>query len=229
MTRADPPPSLGDVVTRLPVGELTWDDLVVDPSVRERFASLGDAVLAGGLVLVISGPTGVGKTFAARVWAESLRLDLWRVDVELLLERHRDGAAARGLDEVLAFGRRPLGVLVLDRPERLLATSGDTLLARLADRRAPTVLELGGEVPSTLSTLPAISLARPGRELRRRQWQRLVERASPLSAPDYGRLADLELTGATIDAAVRQVVLSAGDERLETDALVAAVAREPSG
>jgi len=222
MATGDAPPPLADVVTRLPVGELTWGDLVVPSGVRERFASLGDAVLAGGLMIVISGPAGVGKTFAARVWAESLRLDLWRVDGELLLERHGAGVGTRGLDEVLAFGRRPLGVLVLDRPERLVATCGDALLARLTDRRAPTVFEIGEQVPPSLAGLPRVTLTRPGRELRRRQWQLLVERASPLSAPDYERLADLELTGAAIEAAVQAVVLGAGDERLETDALVAA-------
>ena len=208
------------------MGELTWDDLVVESGVRERFASFGDAVLAGGLVLVISGPAGVGKTFAARVWAESLRLDLWRIDAELLLERHGDGVVTRGLDEVLAFGRRPLGVLLFARTERLVAAHADALLARLAERRAPTVIELGERVPRSLSTLPVVALTRPGRELRHRQWQRLVERASPLSAPDYDRLADLELTGAAIEDAVRAVVLGAGDERLETAALVAAATRQ---
>lgn len=215
-------PALGDVVTRLPVGELTWDDLVVEPEVRDGLLALGDAVLSGGLVVVVAGPGGVGKTFATRVWAESLRLDMWRVDCALLLERHGDRVATRGLDEALAFGRRPLGIILLDRPGELVRRERDALLGRLGERRAPTVLELDADVPPEVEGLPLIRIGRPGPALRRRQWERLVRRASPLSSPDYDALAALELTGAQIDAAVRKVVLEGGDERLATEALVAA-------
>lgn len=225
MSGSENVPALSDVVTRLPVGELTWDDLVVEPAARELLGALGDDVPAGGLVVVIAGPGGVGKTFATRVWAESLRLDLWRVDCALLDERHGERTAARGLDEVLAFGRRPLGVLLLDRPGSLVDRAGPALWERLAKRRAPTVLELGDEIPPSLRELPAVRIDRPGSELRRALWQRLVERASPLSDVDYDALAALELTGAQIDAAVRTVVLAHGDERLETSALVDAASR----
>src|SRR4051812_22768839 len=198
-------PPLGDVVTRLPVGELTWDDLVVEAGASEQLRSLGGSVPDGGLVLVVAGPPGVGKTFSVRVWAESLRLDLWRVDCPLLLERHGDRVAGRGLDEVLAYGRRPLGIILLDRADVLLDLDVEAILARLADRKAPTVLELesAAGLPPAAGALPVVSVGRPGVALRRRLWQHLVEHVSPLSEVDYDALAALELTGAQIDAAVR--------------------------
>ncbi|MFN8224366.1 MAG: AAA family ATPase [Gaiellales bacterium] len=216
-------PPLSEIVTRLAVGELTWADLVVPEEVRSALEALSRRVADGGLVAVVAGPPGVGKTFATRVWAESLRLELWQVDCTRLLTRHGDTATTRGLDEVCGFGERPPGVLLLDRPGPLVARDPAAFLERLRRRRGPSVLELDAP-DSAPAGLPAVILTRPDREQRCRHWQALVERVSPLSAPDYERLADLELVGARIDAAVSAVVLAHGDERLETEALIRAAA-----
>lgn len=61
--------ALGALARRLPIGELVWDDLVVEESVRSELERLVTPAAAGGLVVVFRGPPGVGKTFAARVWA----------------------------------------------------------------------------------------------------------------------------------------------------------------
>ena len=217
-----------DVARRLPVGELDWDDLVD--------AVGGGRVLPiacwqrrrGGLVVAISGPAGVGKTFAVQVWAESMRLDLWRIDCPRLVARHGEGVSTRGLDEALAFGERPHAVLLFHDADALPQEAVAALLARAATRRAPTVLEARAERPDdVVAGLPddvaRVWIAFPDVELRRRHWERAVSRASPLSRPDLDALAALEVPGAVIDAAVRAVVLASGDERVETADLVAAV------
>lgn len=222
MSRAGP----RDVVRRLAVGELGWDDLVVAPAVTERLRALVDRAALGGLTVAIHGPAGVGKTFAVRVWAEAMRLDLWAVDCLALVDRHGPGASTRGLEEALAFGERPHAVLLFHAAAVLPDDALAALLDRGAARRAPTALEtrpaLGVPLPAEVAR---VELPFPDASLRRRHWERLVARASPLSHPDLDALATLEAPGAAIDAAVRHVLLAAGDERLETDALLAAARR----
>jgi hypothetical protein len=223
MSRAAGP---SDVVRRLAVGELGWDDLIVAPAVSDRLRVLVERAALGGLTVAIHGPAGVGKTFAVRVWAEAMRLDLWAVDCPALVERHGPRAATRGLREALAVGERPHAVLLFHDAAALPADALAPLLDRGEGRRAPTVLEtreaLGIALPAEVAR---VELPLPDVSLRRRHWEALVGRASPLSRPDVEALAALEAPGAVIDAAVRQVVLAAGDERLETDALLAAARR----
>lgn len=215
-----------DVVRRLAVGELGWDDLVVEPAVSELLRGLADRAALGGLTVAIHGPAGVGKTFAVRVWAEAMRLDLWAVDCPALVERHGPGTSTRGLQEALAYGERPHAVLLFHDAAALPVAALTALLGRAAARRAPTVLETRAPLQGPrLAEVARVELPFPDASLRRRHWERLVARASPLSRPELDTLARVEAPGAVIDAAVRQVVLAAGDERLETDVLVAAAHR----
>ncbi len=224
------PVSGADVARRLAVGELGWDDLVVAADVVDALRSLAGVAAGGGLVAVVDGPPGVGKTFAVQAWAESMRLDLWRVDCRRLVERHGVGVAGRGLDEALAYGVRPHAILLFHDADTLPVTAVEALVGRALGRRAPTVLEARMPAADALvAGLPVevhrIRLQLPDRALRRRHWELAVGRASPLSRPDLDALAALEVPGATIEAAVRAVVLAKGDERVETVDLVAA-ARE---
>jgi hypothetical protein len=214
------------VVGRLPIGELGWDDLVVPPDVTAALRGLAADAADGGLVVLMVGPCGVGKTFAARVWAEAMRLDLWRIDCPLLVARHRAAVASRGVDEAVVHGDRPHAVLLFHAADALPADAVAAVLARAANRRAPTVLEtqsaeaLGAILPQGVAR---VDFPFPDAVLRRHHWERAVTRASPLSRPDLDALAALEVPGAAIDAAVRAVVMAKGDERVETDDLVAAV------
>lgn len=161
-----------------------------------------------------------------------MRLDLWAIDCSVLRERHGEAVLTRGLDETLPLGVRPHAVLLYARAETLFdegaAGAGAALLARATRRQPPTVLELSTDatrLPEDLEALPTVTFPFPGPSVRRRLWGRLVTRSSPLSRPDLDALEVLEVPGAAIDAAVRHVVLASGDERLETDALLAAARR----
>jgi hypothetical protein len=220
-------PGTRDVVRRLPVGELTWDDLVVEPRAKDELRSLAADAAGGGLVVLVHGPAGVGKTFAVQVWAEAMRLDLWRVDCPALVARHREQVATRGLDEALAYGERPHAVLLFHDAAALPGDALVALLARAAVRRAPTVLEArDADLPAIAARLaadvPRVELPFPDAAVRGRHWALAVSRASPLSTCDLDVLATLTVPGAVIDAAVRAVVLAKGDERVATADLVEA-------
>jgi hypothetical protein len=212
------------------VGELGWDDLVVADEAGESLRALVGRAAVGGLTLAVAGRAGVGKTFAVRVLAEAMRLDLWCIDCPGLVARHGEAAGSRGLDEVLALGERPHAVILFHDADALLAVDGalDGLVERASVRRAPTVLEArsGDELLARLPPgVERVTLPFPDRALRRALWERLVGRASPLSRIDLDVLAAVEVPGAVIDAAVRAVVLARGDERLETEHLHEAAVR----
>lgn len=223
----EPAVSAADVARRLHVGELTWGDIVLDPASHTQLLALGTNAAIGGLTLAVHGPPGVGKTFAICVWAEALRLDLWRIDCERLHARHSAAASTRGLAEVLALGERPHAILLFHGAEKLAGEPLAALLGQVAERRPPTVLEVRDAAWQTFEPLLPDGVVRcalpfPALGERRRMWELAVCRASPLANVDVDALASLDVPGAIVDAAIRAVVLECGDESLDTASLVAA-------
>jgi hypothetical protein len=107
---------LRDLAEPMPCS-FTWDDLVVGPAVR---AALEDYVfeardraavwgrdearrlfpMGRGLLALLSGPPGTGKTMAAQVVAAALGRDLYRVNLANLVSKYV-GETARNIDRVL--------------------------------------------------------------------------------------------------------------------------------
>jgi hypothetical protein len=202
------------------VRELTWHDLVLPEETLAGLRGLCAAAPAGGLVAVVSGPAGVGKTVAAQTCAEQLRLDTWRVDCGLLVERHGE-ATTTVLPDVLAACERPHAVALFHDAEwlweRTAGAAGARLLELGAVRRSPTVLETR-DGSSVTAGLPHVELPFPDREARAELWRRLAWRAHPLLRLDVDRLADVPVAGAAIERALLLTVERAQEERGELPA-----------
>jgi adenylate kinase family enzyme len=125
---------LGGLAQRLAC-TFTWDDLVVPPSVRERleevtFEARERARLwsepealrlypqGRGLVVLLAGPPGTGKTMSAQVIAAALGLDLLRVDVSRVLSKWV-GETAQHLQKVLSSPGSRRAVLLFDEADAL--------------------------------------------------------------------------------------------------------------
>ncbi len=128
------------LATRLEDGG-KWPDLVVPASTerglrdlesrcrhREQLATLLGPDLPGGLNRgvrgLFEGPSGTGKTLAARILAAELGLDLYRVDLAALMNKYI-GETEKNLSRVLSRAEDLDVILLLDE--------GDSLMTRRTD------------------------------------------------------------------------------------------------
>lgn len=132
--------SLDTLATRLdPVGG--WDDLVVSSLVGQELRALATRCrereslreqagrafrnnLNRGVRSMFSGPSGTGKTLAARVLAAALQMDLYRVDLAAVVNKYI-GETERNLNEVFSRAEELDVILLLDE--------GDSLMTRRTD------------------------------------------------------------------------------------------------
>ncbi len=227
--RPDVAPAEADPLSFLRVRELTWLDLVLPEETLASLRELAALAPAGGLVAVVDGPPGVGKTIAVRTLAEQLRLDTWRVDCRVLVELHGESTPA-ALPALVAAAERPHAVLLFHDAEWLFepgcGDAGTRALELARTRLPPTVLEsrapgLPGHVPD----LARLSIPFPGEAERAELWRRLAWRAHPLAELDIGRLAAVPVPGAEIERALELVVDASGGAEPDTERLLAALRR----
>jgi len=126
--RAHPRPYSPEPGQRLPTNT-TWADLVVAPpalaqlrqiaaeaSVRFRgFTPSGRSV---GMTALFAGPRGTGKTRAARVLANALQLDLYRIDLSQVVSKYV-GETEQNLQRVLDAAADGRAVLLFDEADAL--------------------------------------------------------------------------------------------------------------
>lgn len=120
-----------------------WSQLIVSASTatdlhalerrcrhRERLASAGREFPGGlnaGVRALFEGPSGTGKTLAARTLAAELGLDLYRVDLSAIVNKYV-GETEKNLSRVLCRAEDLNVILLLDE--------GDALLAKRTDVRS---------------------------------------------------------------------------------------------
>ncbi|WP_322486840.1 ATP-binding protein [Chloroflexus sp.] len=228
-----------------------WDDLVLPDEhmatlrqmvahVRQRvrvyeqwgFGQRGERGL--GISALFAGPSGTGKTLAAEVLANELRLDLYRIDLSAVVSKYigeteknlrrifdaaEGGGAILLFDEADAlFGRRSE---VKDSHDRYANLEVSYLLQRMEAYRGLAILTTNMKQAIDTAFLRRIrfiiNFPFPDAAQRRRIWQRVFPPATPLAGLDWVRLAQLNLAGGNI----RSIALNA--------AFLAADAGEPVG
>lgn len=127
---------LDTLAQRVPV-EGSWQDLAVTDETmqellllearcrhRERLRERADARATSGVRALFTGPSGTGKTLAARLLAAALELDLYRLDLSTVVNKYL-GETEKNLSRVFARAEELDVVLLLDE--------GDALLTRRTD------------------------------------------------------------------------------------------------
>ncbi|HLT35071.1 MAG TPA: AAA family ATPase, partial [Enhygromyxa sp.] len=112
-----------------------WDDLVLADKLRETledftFEASERAVFweapeprrlfprGTGLVALLTGPPGTGKTMAAQVVAAELELDLFRINLATVISKYI-GETAKNLDRIFSRAARMNAVLLFDEADAL--------------------------------------------------------------------------------------------------------------
>jgi SpoVK/Ycf46/Vps4 family AAA+-type ATPase len=210
----------------------TWGDIVLADEALDLLRQIGDQVGQRGKVYeewgfasqmnrglgisaLFAGDSGTGKTMAAEVIANHLRLDLYRIDLSAVVSKYigeteknlrklfdtvEDGGAILFFDEADAlFGKRSE---VKDSHDRYANIEINYLLQRMEAYRGLAILATN--MKSALDTAFmrrlrfVVNFPFPAPEQRRQMWQKAFPPATPRAGLDYDRLARLNLTGGNI-------------------------------
>jgi hypothetical protein len=229
----------------------TWDDLVLPPAEMSQLREIAAQVTRReqvyekwgfgtkshrglGISAMFAGPSGTGKTTAAEVLANALRLDLYRIDLSSVVSKYigeteknlrrvfdaaEDGGAILFFDEADAlFGKRSE---VKDSHDRYANIEISYLLQRMEDYRGLAVLATNAKGSVDTAFLRRIrfvvNFPFPNAAERAEIWRRAFPVATPTVGLDPSRLARLNIAGGNI----RNIALNA--------AFLAAEAGEPVG
>src|SRR6266849_3573733 len=224
-------PRLDALAQRLDV-KATWDDLVlpneqmslmrqIAGQVRERHkvhAEWGFALKMNrgfGISALFSGESGTGKTMAAEVIANDLRLALYRIDLSAVVSKYigeteknlrklfdaaEQGGAILFFDEADAlFGKRSE---VKDSHDRYANIEINYLLQRMEAFSGLAILATNMKSALDLAFMRRlrfiVNFPFPGCKERKLIWQKALPVETPKGDLDYDRLARLNISGGNI-------------------------------
>jgi hypothetical protein len=224
-------PRLDDLAQRVEPAA-GWDDLILpEPprqllreiaiQVRHRtrvyeqwgFASRGGRGL--GISALFSGASGTGKTMAAEVLANELRLDLYRIDLSAVVSKYI-GETEKNLRRVFDAAESGGAILLFDEADALFGKRSEVkdshdryanievsfLLQRMEAYRGLAILTTNLKDALDTAFLRRIrflvQFPSPDAEQRAEIWRRIFPAATPAEGLDPVRLARLNVAGGSI-------------------------------
>jgi ATPase family associated with various cellular activities (AAA)/Winged helix domain, variant len=209
-----------------------WDDIVLPPhemTLLDQIAAqvgqrlkvyeewgFGRKMNRGlGINALFTGDSGTGKTMAAEVIANELRLNLYRIDLSAVVSKYigeteknlrklfdaaEDGGAILFFDEADAlFGKRSE---VRDSHDRYANIEINYLLQRMESYRGLAILATNMksalDQAFTRRLRFIVNFPFPGATQRKDIWERVFPAETETKGLDFGRLARLNLTGGSI-------------------------------
>ncbi len=229
-------PRLDDLAQRIEPAA-GWEDLVLPAAQREElreialqvrnraqvyegwgFASRGGRGL--GITALFAGASGTGKTMAAEVLANELRLDLYRIDLSQVVNKYI-GETEKNLRRVFDAAEGCGAILLFDEADRHANVEVSYLLQRMEAYGGLAILTtnlkeaLDGAFLRRIRFI--VQFPFPEAEQRAEIWRRAFPIATPTAELDARKLARLNVAGGNI----RNIAMHA--------AFLAADAGEPVG
>jgi SpoVK/Ycf46/Vps4 family AAA+-type ATPase len=240
----------------------TWEDLIVPgdvlsqlkeiasqvscrPCVYDRWG-FGEKLSRGrGISALFAGSSGTGKTMAAEVLANHLRLDLYRVDLSGVVSKYI-GETEKNLRAVFDSAEKSGAILFFDEADALFGRRSEVkdshdryanievsyLLQRMEDYRGLAILATNKKNALDQAFLRRlrflVDFPFPDMESRRRIWQRVFPSRASMEDLDFSALSRLEIAGGNIrNAALNAAFLAAGKgSAIEMRHVMHAVRRE---
>jgi len=237
---------MDQLATRI-VAKADWEQLVLPPEQKALLRQITDQAAQRnrvydawgfrdkmnrglGINALFAGESGTGKTMAAEVIANELKLDLFRIDLSAVVNKYigeteknlrklfdaaEDGGAILFFDEADAlFGKRSE---VKDSHDHYANIQIDYLLQRMESYRGLAILATNMKNAMDKAFVRRlrfiVDFPIPGIEERKQIWQKVFPPETPVDpALDYHRLASLNLTGGNIhNVALNAAFLAAQD------------------
>ncbi|MEM7537894.1 MAG: ATP-binding protein [Chloroflexota bacterium] len=192
-----------------------------------------------GMTVLFAGESGTGKTLASEILANYLNLNLYRIDLSSVVSKYigeteknlrklfdaaEDGGMILFFDEADSlFGKRSD---VKDSHDRYANIEVNYLLQRMEEYQGlailATNLKSGLDDAFTRRLRFSVTFAKPNEESRRRIWQKIFPKETPLGALDYDYLSKtFNMAGGSIyNAALNAAFLAARSNSVVTMPLV---------
>lgn len=224
----------------------TWDDLVLPAfqkqilrdivvNVRQRarvhdlwgFAAMSSRGL--GISALFSGPSGTGKTLAAEIMANELRLDLYRIDLSQIVSKYI-GETEKNLRRVFDAAETAGAVLLFDEADALFGKRSEVkdshdryanievsyLLQRMEAYRGLAILTTNMKQaldPAFMRRIRfVVQFPFPDVAERAEIWRRVFPPATPTAALNVVSLARLNVSGGNIRNIALGAAFVAADE-----------------
>jgi SpoVK/Ycf46/Vps4 family AAA+-type ATPase len=224
----------------------TWEDVVLPEDVFRQLQEIAAQVAhrprvyedwgfgtklsrGRGISALFSGPSGTGKTMAAEVLANELKLDLYRVDLAGVVSKYI-GETEKNLRKVFDAAEQSGAILFFDEADALFGKRSEIkdshdryanievnyLLQRMEDYWGLAILATNRK-----SVLDRAFMRRlrflvdfpfPDAEGRRNIWRKVFPQEVPADKLDYSELSRLELAGGNVrNIALNAAFLAASD------------------
>ncbi len=210
----------------------SWDDLILPAAQKETLRSIATHVrqrakvydqwgFAGkgsrglGISALFAGASGTGKTMAAEVLAQELRLDLYRIDLSAVVSKYI-GETEKNLRQLFDAAEMGGAILLFDEADALFGKRSEVkdshdryanievsyLLQRMESYRGLAIL-----TTNLKSALDSAFLRRlrfvvqfpfPDAADREAIWRGIFPKETPLNGVDFGKLAQLNVAGGNI-------------------------------
>jgi hypothetical protein len=242
-------PRLEDLAQRIEPAA-TWEDLVLPESLLQvlreigvhlrqsskvygswGFGSKGSRGL--GISALFAGDSGTGKTMAAEVLANDLKLDLYRIDLSQVVSKYI-GETEKNLRRVFDAAERGGAILLFDEADALFGKRSEVkdshdryanietsyLLQRMEEYRGLAILTTNMRSALDRAFLRRIRFVVqfpfPNGAERASIWERVFPRDTPQDGLDFGKLSRLNVAGGNI----RNIALYAAFLAAEDDSAV---------
>jgi ATPase family associated with various cellular activities (AAA) len=221
-----------------------WNDLVLPESqchilheialhvryrftVHEQWGFCRQSTRGLGISTLFSGPSGTGKTMAAEVLANELRLDLYRIDLSQVVSKYI-GETEKNLARVFEAAEGGGAILLFDEADALFGKRSEVkdshdryanievsyLLQRMESYHGLAILTTNMKSaldPAFLRRIRfVVQFPFPDTSSRAEIWKRIFPKETPTAKVDFVKLAQLNVSGGTIrNIALRAAFLAA--------------------
>ncbi len=239
-------PKLDDLAARIDSGA-SWDDLALSDfqscalkeiavhvkhraNVYEKwgFSSKGKRGL--GISALFAGPSGTGKTMAAEAIANSLKLDLYRIDLSSVVSKYI-GETEKHLKRIFDAAEAGGAILLFDEADAIFGKRSEVkeshdrhanieisyLLQKMESYKGLAILTTNMKEALDSAFIRRIlfivDFSFPDISMRKNIWERIFPRKTPIDGVDFEKLSKLSVSGGNIKNIALNAAFLAADDK----------------